>query len=325
MVRWGHSTPKGLTGDSRAKSRHRHLCLQALNRHIVGQTDRGRTESLMVRQRGAHAGGPSPPPIDSHRVHGLAWCAIAVTTLSILSAGATAEPQRKAVQQSAAESNAAAIDTVLVEAQRLRELERQISTFVSAITIHNQNDSLARWQAPICPLVAGLPFDKGKFVFQRVSQVASEAGIPLGSEDCTPNLLVVITREPEVLLRNWWRKQHRLFNQDRGVAGIERTIRTDAPVRVFYNACSVPPGLATTFAPRVLAQCGSGTLGSKLTRGAVRAIYSVIIVVDAEQVKALELEPLTDYIALISLAPTWALPLRSCVCLTISVQHDCKA
>jgi len=124
----------------------------------------------------------------------------------------------------------------------------------------------------------------------------------LGSEDCTPNLLVVITREPEVLLRNWWRKQHRLFNQDRGVAGIERTIRTDAPVRVFYNACSVPPGLATTFAPRVLAQCGSGTLGSKLTRGAVRAIYSVIIVVDAEQVKALELEPLTDYIALISLA-----------------------
>ena len=261
MVRWGHSTPKGLTGDSRAKSRHRHLCLQALNRHIVGQTDRGRTESLMVRQRGAHAGGPSPPPIDSHRVHGLAWCAIAVTTLSILSAGATAEPQRKAVQQSAAESNAAAIDTVLVEAQRLRELERQISTFVSAITIHNQNDSLARWQAPICPLVAGLPFDKGKFVFQRVSQVASEAGIPLGSEDCTPNLLVVITREPEVLLRNWWRKQHRLFNRDRGVAGIERTIRTDAPVRVFYNACSVPPRPGNDIRAE-----GAGTMRQRDTR-----------------------------------------------------------
>lgn len=245
---------------------------------------------------------PNRRPIDSHGVHGLACCATAVTILSILSAGATAEPQRKAVQQSAAESGDTELETITVEAQRLRELERQISTFVSAITIHNRNDSLARWQVPICPLVAGLPFNKGTFVFQRVSQVASETGIPLDSQDCKPNLLVVITREPEVLIRKWWRKQHRLFNQDRGVAAIERTIRTDAPVRVFYNACSVPPGLTTTFAPRVLAQCGSGTLGSKLTRGAVRAIYSVIVVVDAEQIKALDLEPLTDYIALISLA-----------------------
>jgi hypothetical protein len=110
--------------------------------------------------------------------------------------------------------------------------------------MHSRTESLARWQLPICPLVAGLPFDKGKFVFQRVSEVASEAGIPLASQDCTPNLLVVMTREPELLLQNWWRKNPRLFNQDRGVGGIERTILTAAPVRVFYNACSVPPLMA---------------------------------------------------------------------------------
>lgn len=257
----------------------------------------------MVRKRGAQAGGPCRPPIDSHGVRGLVWCATAVTVLSMLSAAATAESQRISEQQTAATSADAPIDTVTVEALRQRELlERQISTFVSEITSHSRTDSLARWQLPICPLVAGLPFDTGKFVFQRVSQVASEAGIPLASQDCAPNLLVVMTREPEVLLQNWWGKKPRLFNQDRGVGGIKRTIRTAAPLRVFYNACSVPPLMAKTFGPSVMAHCNTGKLGSRLAWEAVRVIYSVIVVVDLRQTEDLEIAQLTDYVAMISLA-----------------------
>jgi hypothetical protein len=221
--------------------------------------------------------------------------------LSIVSAGATAESPRTPQQQHAAESGNDHLDGVTVEAQRER-LERQISEYVSSITIHNRNDSLARWQLPICPLVAGLPFEQGKFVFLRVSQIASEVGIPLDSQDCKPNLLVVMTREPQKLLQDWWSKRPGLFNRDRGVAGIKRKIRTDAPVRVFHNACSVPPGISKTFSPAVMAQCGSGTLGTKLTRGAVRAIYSVIVVVDLQQTKDLGIGQLTDYIAMVSLA-----------------------
>lgn len=258
----------------------------------------------MVRNRDAHAGGPAWLLIDSHGVRGLLWCATAVTVL-ILSVAARAELPPTAVQQQpAAKSGDATIDTVTVEARRRRELlEHQLSTFVSAITMPAGQESLVRWQLPICPLVAGLPFDEGKFVFQRVSQVASEAGVALGPPDCTPNLLVVMTREPEAVLKNWWGKNPRMFNNDRGVAGIERMIRTPAPVRVFYNACSVPAEMANRFAISVIGHCGKpGIPDSRLTWSTVRVLYSVIIVVDKRQTEGLELGPLTDYIAMISLA-----------------------
>jgi hypothetical protein len=227
-------------------------------------------------------------------------CATALAVLSTFSAGAAESPQ-VSVEPPAVKSGVAALETVVVEARRRRELERQISTFVSTITMPSRTESLARWQRAICLFVAGLPLDKGKFVLQRLSQVASEAGLKLATQGCLPNLLVVMTPEPELFLQKWWRKNPRLFDTYRGVGGIKRTIRTDAPVRVFYNACSAAPP-AKPFALRVELDCHKGLTGSKLTWGAVRAIYSVIVVVDLQQTKAMQVEPLTDYIAMLALA-----------------------
>jgi hypothetical protein len=221
----------------------------------------------------------------------------------MLAGTATADPAGASVQQTSAERGDAALETVTVEARRQRELlERQLSTFVSSITIHSGNDSLARWQVPVCPLVAGLPFEQGEFVLKRVSQVASEAGIPLAPEGCDPNLLVVMTPEPEALLWKWWDRNHRLFNRDRGVGETKHKIRTDLPVRIFYNACNVAPGLAKTFELSGQPLCGTGTLGSRLDWNTVRVIYSVIAVVDLEQSKALGIGQLSDYVAMITLA-----------------------
>jgi len=228
-------------------------------------------------------------------------CATAVAVLSIFSAGAAAESPQASVEPPAAKSDVAALETVVVEAQRQRELERQISTFVSTITMPSRTESLARWERSICLFVAGLPLDQGKFLFQRLSQIASEAGMELAPQGCLPNLLVVITPEPKLFLQKWWRRNPRLFDTYRGVGGIKRTIRTDTPVRVFYNACSAPPP-ARPFALRVELDCNKGMAGSKLTWGAVRAIYSVIVVVDLQQTKDLKIEPLTDYIAMLALA-----------------------
>jgi len=55
-------------------------------------------------------------------------------------------------------------------------------------------------------LVAGLPRDKGEFVLARLSQVASDAGIPLAPEKCAPNFLVVVTPDPD--------EMRRLLNED---------------------------------------------------------------------------------------------------------------
>ena len=67
---------------------------------------------------------------------------VAAAVLSMLSVAAIAEDPQ------------APIDTVTVEARR-EQLKRQISTFVSEIALQSRTESLARWQLPICPLVAG--------------------------------------------------------------------------------------------------------------------------------------------------------------------------
>jgi hypothetical protein len=61
-------------------------------------------------------------------------------------------------------------------------------------------ESLARWQSPICPLVAGLPRDHGEFILQRVSQIAGDVGVPLATDHCRGNFYVVVTANPEALL-----------------------------------------------------------------------------------------------------------------------------
>jgi hypothetical protein len=46
-------------------------------------------------------------------------------------------------------------DTVTIEGRR--EVKRQIDAFVCGVLVTYLNDSLVRWDAPVCPMVEGLP------------------------------------------------------------------------------------------------------------------------------------------------------------------------
>jgi hypothetical protein len=51
---------------------------------------------------------------------------------------------------------------VTIEARREREIKRQINNFISGAIFTYLNDSLERWNRPICPLVAGLAAGAGR-------------------------------------------------------------------------------------------------------------------------------------------------------------------
>jgi hypothetical protein len=83
--------------------------------------------------------------------------------LLIFCAGARAQTPTEAHPQ---------LDTVTVEAARHRDLvEQQVKSFVSHISSHPYDTSMARWQnvAPLCPLVGGLPREDGEYILTRVS------------------------------------------------------------------------------------------------------------------------------------------------------------
>ena len=84
---------------------------------------------------------------------------------------------------------------VTVTAPREEQLKHEVDTFVSsAITRPYGDDSLLRWDHPVCPLVAGLSRQSGEFVLLRLSQIARSAHAPLGSETCKPNLFVIVAQ-----------------------------------------------------------------------------------------------------------------------------------
>ncbi len=234
-----------------------------------------------------------------------ARAALSMAVLSLLPASAVAgqESTSEAARQLELGSGDSTLDAVTVTAKRRREiLKQRISKFVSSVAIQSHTESLARWQVPICPLVAGASRGNGEYIQGRVSQIATDAAVPLAARDCRPNFVIVLTPEPERLLRNWWAQSPRLFNKERGLGGINHFIESEDAIRAWYNACSVSPGLAKTFVMKGGPNCNTGSIGSRLSWEAVRSIYSVIVVVNLARMKGLNVGQIADYVAMIGLA-----------------------
>lgn len=215
--------------------------------------------------------------------------------LGLIGAGASAG------QQSPADTTE--LDPVAVKStHRNPRINPQVSEFVSSIARPVQHESMARWSVHVCVFAAGLLPNEGDFLQRRIAEVAAEAGIPVEPPGCNANFVVVVTPEPEAFLRDWRAEEPGLFNRERGVAAVDRMMRTDQPVRVWHNACNAPPGLARNFRLNVAWDCNTGSLGSRITRAAVRSIYSAIVVVDLRKIEGLTWGQVADYVAMVGLA-----------------------
>lgn len=220
-------------------------------------------------------------------------------------AAADPPPITEPLPPPASTSGKSNLETVTITAQQRKLMERQISRFVTSITLPARDESLARWQEPICPLVAGMSRDGGEFVLARVSQAARDAGAPLAPEKCEPNFLIVLTSQPEELLKKWWKRSPKMFTDERGIGGVHHYITTSHPVRVWYNAtsaCSGTPGNFQVVGGTVYPSCVDGGMISRLNWQTVRKITSVIVIADTGMVGDLTAGQLADYISMIGLA-----------------------
>jgi hypothetical protein len=256
------------------------------------------------------AGGRCPTRI-------VAVAAVAGVALSL----ATAAFGRQSATQPHApvSSGKGPLDTVTVEGQRERkEVEREVNEFVLAVAVRSLHDSLSRWNTPVCPLVAGLPKEQGEFVLARLSQIAREAKAPLAGEHCKANFYIVVTPQPEVLLKKWQARDRRMFDTRNGMGHVRRFLDDPRAVRVWYNV-----GFASTDGKPITSDSLAGALvgtafgmnlqlasiptntvsmATRLSYSAVRSLSSVIVVVDANHVQELSFGQLADYVGMVGLA-----------------------
>ncbi len=233
---------------------------------------------------------------------------------ALLALGAHAEtpPSTEAGAAPQPKANTPPLDAITVEAQRnRRELERKVDIFVSSVTVHHEDWAFARWKQPVCPLAAGFPREQGEFILARISRTAQTVGAPLAPEKCQANFLVIVTRQPEQLLKKWRDRNPRMFDTTYGSAQINRFIDTPRPVRVWYNAEFIGAD-GTSF----IEESGYGIPGavsrvnrrydggSRLIRTAIRDVETALVIVDANKLKDVNFGQLADYVSMVGLAET---------------------
>jgi len=203
---------------------------------------------------------------------------------------------------------------VTIEGQR-KKIEHQAYEFVRKVT-HNprfQDDSVPRWNAPLCFAVAGLPTNQGLFALGRLSEIARAAGASVARPGCKYNFFVVFAATPDELLKKAFHLHPKAFDRCDGLQEIKEFLAPSKPqaVRVWHN---VRPFRRDGMPIALPIRCGDGTsdnrdipislqyFPSRIERYDVIAFSLALVVVDTAYPKSVKLGQLVDYAAMVGLA-----------------------
>ena len=102
---------------------------------------------------------------------------------------------------------AAAVGTtvapVTVISPKTSVIERQSYAFVKSHVApdHPEIGQFGRWRDPVCVDVVGLPEpDQAAMVKARIESVAQAVGVPKPAPDCTPNVEIVFSDQPQQVM-----------------------------------------------------------------------------------------------------------------------------
>ena len=185
----------------------------------------------------------------------------------------------------------------------------------------------ARWRIGACPITAGLPQAANKLVTDRVRQIASQVGAPVGAaETCKPNIDIVFSLHPQDLLDGVRTKTPILLgyhdpSQARKLATVTHPVQawyTTQTVDLhgephvddklnnqggFHMAGSFGPKYGNVYFPEGHIE---HVTGSHLDDSVSSELYHVIIIVDLPKVNGYTIGALSDHIAMLALAQTQA-------------------
>jgi hypothetical protein len=203
---------------------------------------------------------------------------------------------------------------VTIEARR-KAIEHQAYDFVREATRNPrfQNESLPRWNAPVCFAVAGLPTEQGLFALGRLSEIARAAGVRVAPRGCKYNFYVVFAPQPDNLLKKAFRTASRALDRCEGLPAIREFLSPTKPraVRVWHN---VRPFTRDGMPIDVSGRCMGALADQKdfpvslqywpshLERYDVKAFSLALVIVDTAYPKPLKLGQLVDFAALVGLA-----------------------
>jgi len=210
--------------------------------------------------------------------------------------------------------NGRTLPQVTVESQRER-IEHQAYEFVHKATRNPQfqDESLPRWNVPLCFAVAGLPTEQGLFALGRLSDIARAAGAKVARTGCKYNFFVVFAAQPDALLQKAFHHNPKAFDNCDGLPAIKEFLTPSRPraVRVWHNVKAfrrdgIPIGASGLCGGVVVDRQDSPIslqyFPSRIERYDVIAFSLALVIVDTAYPKPVKLGQLVDYAAMVGLA-----------------------
>lgn len=103
--------------------------------------------------------------------------------------------------------------TIIVQGERELEID-ELRDVVRDVAMRGRNyeTPLEQYQTPLCPKVVGLGDRMGAYVSERIRSNAMAVGVEVADADCEANALVIVTDDPDLLIKKMQESHPRLFN-----------------------------------------------------------------------------------------------------------------
>lgn len=195
-----------------------------------------------------------------------------------------------------------------------RPLEEAVEEFVEALSAPARLRGLARWRSEMCIGVVNFRPDAARQIIDQMSGAADSLGVVLGEPGCSPNLVIVGTRNPDALATEMVHRYRREFfrfgstRSNLGPAALAEFQVTDAPVRWWHVSV---PMIAGTDMPAFRASGGTGAkpclqresgASYRYCRKITDHITRLLIIADFDQLEGVSYAHLADYLTMVGLA-----------------------
>ncbi|MBA2589406.1 MAG: hypothetical protein H0U98_12370 [Alphaproteobacteria bacterium] len=183
-----------------------------------------------------------------------------------------------------------------------------INAFVESHTARTHLGRIARWDDPVCPGIAGLPANFGKFILERIRTVAAAAGAKVDPEGCRANISIVFTTSPQALIDGLRAKDPVMLGYFDNSDQADKLAKVNHPIQAWYVTKTVDlRGKWTIDAnSRYLHSSAnyetSASNGTRVGDGLNSAFFSITVVADPSKLGAFEIGALADNVAMLALS-----------------------
>lgn len=178
--------------------------------------------------------------------------------------------------------------------------EEAVERFVEALTQNERGKQIARWNSRICPRILGLVPGQASYISARIAAVARSLKIPVSSDNCRGNIIIVVSEDADNFTRILIRRYPRLFGDPRDSLASRAEIALllqPRPVRWIAASTTVNADGTPIFdgQPR-------NWSASRLTMPTRENARFSFIIVDGKQLDHIILSQLADYLTMVTLA-----------------------